>query len=73
MSYEKTCWHCHKETMRPAPELGPHWFRCSSCDTTYVKPLEIGVAALSVERVGKNRETKGKPRFSRRGNRKAVR
>ena len=73
MDYEKVCWYCGKETVHPSPELGLHWFRCSGCDTTFIKPSATGSVALSVEHDDAKGGTKYKSHPIRRRNRSTVR
>ena len=73
MDYEKVCWYCGKKTACPASELGNHWFVCSDCGATYIKPSEVSAIALSKEHNDVTGGTKYKPRSIRRRNRPAVR
>jgi hypothetical protein len=45
----KVCWYCHKATMKPAPEFGARWYKCSECGATYDIPLEVGINPLQQE------------------------
>jgi len=55
----KVCWYCHKATMKPAPEFGARWYKCSKDGATYNIPPEL--VSYGPERETFPTSIKGKP------------